>query len=139
MWFIIVLGARTIVVGYPILAYYKVKNEAEFTYREIYFQTIIVRASLGINLINLLPDLLIKTTLVWEPAAMFYDLLGAVFSSLIPLVVFIGYIGVTFIFLFYTIGQHQMTFDFHSDENLASMTASMNREYEVGDDPGEER
>ena len=58
-----------------------------------------MRLALGFNIINMLPDLLINTTLIWEPAALFYDLLIAVFKSLVPLVVFIIYIGFTFVFL----------------------------------------
>ena len=98
-----------------------------------------VRLALGFNIINMLPDLLINTTLIWEPAALFYDLLIAVFKSLVPLVVFIIYIGFTFVFLFYTLGSHQIQFDYYSDYNLDALESSMLREYDTGDDPGEER
>ena len=77
----------------------------------------------------MLPDLLINTTLVWEPAAVFYDLLIAVFKSLVPLVVFIIYIMVTFIFLFYTFGQHQLIFDYYTDINMDDMEGGIVREY----------
>lgn len=98
-----------------------------------------IRLALGINLINMLPELLINTTLVWEKAGEFYDLLMAVFKSLIPLTVFIGYISITFIFLFYTIGQHQLTFDFLTDLNLDDMAGGIIQEYSDGDEPGEDR
>lgn len=99
----------------------------------------IIRFALGINIVNLLPDLLKNTTLVWEEAAIFYDLLIAIFSALVPLAVFIVYIVFTFVFLFYTLGKHQLTFDFFSDENLDDMEGGIHREYSDGDEPGEER
>lgn len=89
-----------------------------------------VRIALGLNLWNMLPELLINTTLVWEPAGMFYDLLVAVFKSLVPLTVFIGYISITFIFLFYTIGQHQLTFDFYTATNLDDMEGGIINEFD---------
>jgi hypothetical protein len=98
-----------------------------------------VRLALGFNIINMLPDLLINTTLIWEPAALFYDLLIAVFKSLVPLVVFIIYIGFTFVFLFYTLGSHQIQFDYFTDPNLDAMKSSMLREYDTGDEAGEAR
>lgn len=87
----------------------------------------------------MLPEILINTTLVWEQAGMFYDLLVAVFKSLVPLTVFIIYISITFIFLFYTIGQHQLTFDFFTDLNLDDMAGGILREYPDGYEPGQER
>ena len=111
----------------------------KFTYQEFSTTTFTIRAALGINLINLLPDLLINTTLVWEPAALFYDLLQSVFSSLIPLVVFLFYFGMTFTCLFYTIGMHQLTFDFRSNENRDDIESGIIREHLTGDDPEDER
>ena len=87
----------------------------------------------------MLPDLLINTTLIWEPAAIFYDLLIAVFKSLVPLVVFMLYMGMTFVFLLYTLGQHQLSFDFYTDVNLDDMEGGIIREFDQGDEPGEER
>lgn len=117
---------------FPFFVLHYEHKEKQFTYWEISDRTIILRAALTINLINLLPELLIKTTLVWEAAAQFNDLLKAVFSRLKPLTIFVLYICVTFIFLFYTIGKHQMTFDFNTDYNLASMESTMVREYDDG-------
>jgi hypothetical protein len=77
-----------------------------------------IRLALGVNLLNMLPDLLTNTTLVWEPAAVFYDLLLAIFNALVPLVVFIAYICGVCICLFYIIGQHQLRFDFFTETNL---------------------
>lgn len=93
----------------------------------------IIRFALGINIINLLPELLKTTTLVWEEAAIFYDLLMAIAQALVPLAVFIVYIVFTFVFLFYTIGKHQLTFDFFSDVNLEDMEGGIVREYPDGD------
>jgi hypothetical protein len=98
-----------------------------------------MRFSLMANLLNMLPSLLITTTLIWEPAAIFYDLLMAVLESLMPLTVFIGIIFVTFIFIFYTIGQHQLTFDFYTDYNLDDMAGGIIREYVDGMEPGQDR
>jgi hypothetical protein len=106
-----------------------------FAFDEFCHTSMIIRIALGLNLINMLPDLLITTTLIWEPAASFYDLLIAVFSSLVPLVVFIVYIGLMFLFLFYTAGQHQLVFDFYTALNLDDMEGGIIREYDDGFEP----
>lgn len=135
-WDFIILCTRIVIVVYSFRMEIWALRGTEFTFSEFCTQTLIMRFSLMANLINMLPSLLITTTLVWEPAAIFYDLLMAVLISLMPLTVFIGIIFVTFIFIFYTIGQHQLTFDFYTDYFLDDMAGGIIREYVDGMEPG---
>lgn len=136
LWELIILASRIIIVMYSIMMKVWSSNQTENTFQQFCRQTMVIRFALGLNILNLLPDLLKNTTLVWEEAAIFYDLLIAIGQALVPLAIFILYIVFTFVFLFYTIGKHQLTFDFFSEINLDDMEGGIVREYPNGNTPG---
>jgi hypothetical protein len=142
MWELIIVISRVMIVIYSIQTQAWATggdDRPQFTFQEFCRQSMVVRISLGLNMINMLPDLLKNTTLVWEEAAIFYDLLVAIFTALVPLMVFIIYIVTTFVFLFYTIGMHQLEFDYYTVVNLEDMEGGIVREFVDGMERGQDR
>ena len=99
---IVVLIARAFTLFFPLLVWIYQPSEIE---DERTFA--VMRVAMAINLVHMLPDLVERTTLAWEPMAKLNMIMRRVFAALMPLLVLTLYVFVTVVLLLYMLGLQQ--------------------------------